>query len=161
MSLNKQHFDFSWNYCRSLNKFAALSQCAGAALFNLFFFFFIANSISDNLWWAANPRASTWHFCAGLLLVYTDKKTIILALLWLKALISAGVLMISKEIKCSLSACTCVHVFMSMHSDARLGSFGCKIQAPEPCIAIVSQLQRISLIPQAKEQLCRQIILHP
>ncbi len=57
--------------------------------------------------------------------------------------IAVDVLMISREIKCSLSASSCVHVFMSMRSNACLGSFGYKIEAPEPCIEIVSQLQRI------------------
>lgn len=55
--------------------------------------------------------------------------------------------MISREIKCSLLASSCVHVFMSKPSDARLGSFGYKIQAPQPCIEIVSQLQRICSYP--------------
>lgn len=42
---------------------------------------------------------------------------------------------------------SCVHVFMSLHSDARLDSFGYKIQASEPCMEIVSQLQRIFSYP--------------
>lgn len=40
-----------------------------------------------------------------------------------------------------------MHVFISKPSDARLGSFGYKIQAPEPCLEIVSQLQRIFRYP--------------
>lgn len=55
--------------------------------------------------------------------------------------------MIPREIKCSLSAGSRVHVFMSTRSDAHLGSFGWEIQAPEPCIEIVSQLQRIFSYP--------------
>ncbi len=64
--------------------------------------------------------------------------------------IAVDVLMISREIKCSLSANSSVHVLMSMRSDSCLGSFGYKIQGPEPCIEIVSQLQRIFSYPRGQ-----------
>lgn len=107
---------------------------------------FIANTISDNLWCAAHPEVSTRHFSAGLLLVctlYRDKPHHPQHFSDWKLLISACVLVISKEIKCSLSTSCCAHVFVSVHSDAS-GFIWLWDSSPWALhIEIVSKLQRI------------------
>lgn len=102
--------------------------------------FFIANAISDNLRCAASPRVSTWLFCA------VGQPSTSVTEAEGSCSVAVDVLMISREIKCSLSASSCVHVFMRVQN-ACLGSFGYKIQASEPCTGIVGQPQKISSYP--------------
>lgn len=56
-------------------------------------------------------------------------------------------LLISSEMKCSLSADTCVHVFMAVHSNPTLGLFGSDVGAPELRSEAVSRLERIVSYP--------------
>ena len=125
---------FSLNYVRSVCRRDSSSS-----------FIFITNTISDNLCCAAVSALSTWYSCAGLQLV-------IPALLWLtlRALALSQLMYLWFQERLSgwsLMAGSRVHVFMSVHSDARLDSFGYKIRASEPCMEIVSQLQRIFSYP--------------
>lgn len=60
---------------------------------------FMANTIGDNLWCAASPGVSTRLLGASSLLVSTSETEA-----------GVGILMISREIKCSRSAGGCVYV---------------------------------------------------
>ena len=108
-------------------------------------FIFITNTISDNLCCAAISAVSTRYFCAGLQLVIP---ALLWLTLWALALSQLMYLWFQERLSgWSLMAGSRVRVLTSVHSDARLDSFGYKIQASEPCMEIVSQLQRIFSYP--------------